>query len=1061
MVKFYSCVKHLMLAGAFLGMGTVYAARTDAAGVEILLQDQKSTVNGKVVDVSGQPVIGATVLIKGTTNGSITGVDGSFSVDVKRGDVIEVSFIGYKTAEIVYEGQPSLDITLNEDALNVEEVVVTSMGIKRDTKALGYAIQEVNGDALVQSRDVNVTNALSGKVAGLQVVRGGGSTGSSKIILRGQTSLTGSNQPLIVVDGVPMDNFVGGNTDIWGNQGMDMGNGLADLNPEDIESMSVLKGGSAAALYGSRAGNGVILITTKQGKVNKGLGITVSAGVSIENILVKPELQNNFSQGNRGALDVLTSSNSWGAPIDGRQYTNWAGQQENLQAYDNISNFFRTGIIDNESVTFQQQINKTSVYSSITRMHDKSMVPGTNLDRISISSRATTNLGEGDKWKLDVKANYINSKAQNRPLQGINNSNMFYTMDLFPRSLDIRQFKDAVNSSGEMIWWDPTSQNDNPWWSTRYALNNDTRNRLMGFMSLSYQFTDWLSLEGRGGLDYYSTRTYGKKYAGGHSTPKGSYSEGMNDFMEQNYSFLFIARKDNLFGKFGGFVTFGGNMMLQNTSSISGSTVDLIVPNIFSLGNGADKPSVSSESKQRRMNSLYGSLQINYDQAIFVDATLRNDWSSTMSKANRSYLYPSVSVSAVISELVNMPYWFSFAKVRGSFAEVGNDLDPWQLYTSYSVGKDFWGNPTANRDNVLYDPNVRSELVKSWEVGADLRFLRNRFKLDFTWYRSNATRQLINLPMDPSSGYASRKINAGNIQNQGIELTVGANIFNTPKGFIWDASLNFSRNVNKIMELAEGVKEYPLASVDVLKVVAPVGGYYGEIYGSKFARITEKDIAESNGTLPSEALGQLYLDGTGLPLSVGEQLLGNQQPKFLLGFNSSFSYKNVTLDFLIDARVGGKMYSLTSRALHASGNAKATVADGKRDKFVVSGYYKDASDDSGKTWVKNDKEVEHQDYWGRLTGGNTGINEAFLYDATSVRLRTLSLGYDMPKKVLQNTPIQRLRFSVTANNLWLMYTALPGIDPESVSGTGTNVSALELGVPPTSRSFTFNVTIGF
>ncbi|MDE6183543.1 MAG: SusC/RagA family TonB-linked outer membrane protein, partial [Rikenellaceae bacterium] len=316
-------------------------------------------------------------------------------------------------------------------------------------------------------------------------------------------------------------------------------------------------------------------------------------------------------------------------------------------------------------------------------------------------------------------------------------------------------------------------------------------------------------------------------------------------------------------------------------------------------------------------------------------------------------------------------------------------------------------------------------------------------------------------PMDPSSGYSSRKINAGNIQNQGIELTVGANIFNTPKGFIWDASLNFSRNVNKIMELAEGVPEYPLASVDVLKVVAPVGGYYGEIYGSKFARITEDMVKESNGTLPAEAIGELYLDGSGLPLSVGEQLLGNQQPKFLLGFNSSFSYKNVTLDFLIDARVGGKMYSLTSRALHASGNAKATVVDGKRDKFVVPGYYKDASDDSGKTWVKNDKEVEHQDYWGRLTGGNTGINEAFLYDATSVRLRTLSLGYDMPKKVLQNTPIQRLRFSVTANNLWLMYTALPGIDPESVSGTGTNVSALELGVPPTSRTFTFNVTIGF
>lgn len=1055
MTKFYSCVKHLMLAGALFGVGSAYAGENVVADMSVVAEDQTRTVTGKVVDAAGQPVIGATILIKGTTSGAISNADGTFSINVAKGQTVEVSFIGYQTAEIVYDGQPSLDVQLMEDALAVEEVVVTALGINREAKSITYQVQEVSGDDILNSRDVNVTNSLTGKVAGLQVVRGGGATGSSKIILRGQTSLTGNNQPLIVVDGVPMDNFVGGGLDVWGNNdAYDMGNGLADLNAEDIESMSVLKGGAAAALYGSRAGNGVILITTKQGKANKGLGITVSAGVAVQDMLVQYDLQDQFSQGSYGLLNTLSRS-SWGKEIDGSLYQNWNNQQEALQAYDNMNNFFRTGIVDTESVTFQQQINKTSVYSSITRMHEKSIVPGTSLDRVSITSRATTNLGKDDRWKLDVKGTYMNSKAQNRPLQGINQSNLFYTLANFPRSLDIRQFNPAVDASGDMIWWDKQDNSqDNPWWTAFYDLNNDARNRFMGFMSLSYQFTDWLSLEARGGIDYYSTRNYHKKHTGGASTPEGLYEEGMNDFMEQNYSYLLIARKDNLFGKFGGFITFGGNMMLQDKSSITASSGVLNIPNVFSLNNGVDKPTVSSTITKRRINSLYGSLQLNWDQAIFLDATLRNDWSSTMSKENRSYLYPSVGLSAVLSELINMPDWFSFAKVRGSYAEVGNDLAPYQLYTNYSVGKDYWGNPTINRGDILFDPDVRSELVRSWEAGVDLRFVRNRIKLDFTWYRTNATRQLIQIPMDASSGYKSRMINAGNIQNQGIELVIGANIFNTPKGFIWDASLNFSRNVNKILELADGISEYNLGTVEDIKVIAPVGGYYGELWGSTFKRVTEEDV--KNGA-PAEALGQMVVDGDGYPIKGDVECLGNQQPKFLIGFNNTFSYKNVTLDFLIDARIGGKMYSMTQKALFTNGNAAGTVVNGKRDNIVVDGWV--VGDDG--SYTKNTKDVKLQDYYSRLASGNTGITEAYTYDATSVRLRTLTLGYDFPQRLLQKTPIQRLKVSVTGNNLWLMYSDIPGLDPESVSGTGTNVQALELGVPPTTRSITFNVTIGF
>ncbi|MFI3263014.1 MAG: SusC/RagA family TonB-linked outer membrane protein, partial [Rikenellaceae bacterium] len=964
-----------------------------------------------------------------------------------EGQQLKFSMISY-TAQIYTVTTATVhDVVLVEDALTVNEVVVTALGIKRDAKAIGYAVSEIDGDALAESRQTNVTNALSGVVPGLQVVKGSGATGSSKITIRGQSSLSGTNQPLIVIDGIPMDNFTNGDNSYWGSS--DMGNGLSDINADDIETMTVLKGGSAAALYGSRAGNGVILITTKSGKQSDGLGITVSSSIGFENPLITPKLQNSFSQGTRGIYNNL-SVYSWGAATDGvNTGTNWNGKTETLKTYDNVGNFFNTGVINTQNITLQQQYNKTSVYASIGRMQNNDVVPETKLERTNIVLRATTNLGTSDKWKLDAKMNYVKSSAQNRPTQGINQSNTFYTMYTLPRSINILDFNPSIDSEGNQIWWSSgTSSQNNPYWSAQYGQTYDVRERYIGFMSLSYEFLPWLRGEIKGGMDNYTTTAWSEIHTGGLSNPAGSYSRGVEQFSETNYSFLLIAQKDHLFGKFGGSATFGGNLMSQLRQSQGAGVNELVVPNLFSLGNGVDNAWISESIANRKMNSLYGSAQLNYDSYLFLDVTLRNDWSSTMSKENRSYMYPSVSLSGIISDMVELPSWFTFAKVRASYAIVGNDLDPYQLYNTYSIGSNIFDNTTATPGDIYYSENLVSEKVKSWEAGIDVRFLNNRIRLDASWYKSNATNQLFPLAMDAASGYSYKMVNAGNIQNQGFEISLGADII-TGREFNWNATLNVSRNVSKIIELIEGVTEYELGSIENMKVVAEVGGAYGAIYGTKIQTVTDKD---------SPYYGQWLLTDTGLPQATSDmEYLGEQSPKANISLGQNFSYKGFNLYALFDASIGGKIFSMTNAVLDAYGNSEASAPGGKREDFIVQGVI---SDGNGG-YIKNTNYVTPQQYYSDALGvGNYGIMEAHTYDATSVRLRTISLGYSFPKRLLGDA-VQRINVSFTASNPWLIYTGAPGIDPESVSGTGTNVQSFELGISPTYRSYTFNVAIGF
>lgn len=1055
MLKRFKSVSMILLAGALGFTGNAVAnPNTGNPAIDISQQDTKIT--GTVDDEFG-PVAGASVVIKGTTNGTMTDMDGHFTLEgVKKGDIIQISFIGFATQDIPYTGQTALNVKLEEDAQKLDEVVVTALGMKRDKKALGYAMQELKGDELLSSREPNLANSLSGKVSGLQIVRSSnGVGGSSKIVLRGNNSLTGSNQPLIVVDGTPMDNFTGGVDDVWGNSGADMGNGLSDINPEDIESMTVLKGASAAALYGSRAGNGVILITTKSGKKNEGLGITVNAGITTESIFLKPDMQNSFGQGSVGAYDNQ-SRLSWGPKAEGQTVTDWMGRQVPLRTYDNIDAFFNTGTSFNEGISFQQNIKGTSVFSSINRSDDAGITPESKLNKTNITLRATTFLDEAEKWKVDAKVNYINLNAHNRPIQGVNPSNAFNTIYNLPRSLNVADFKNSVDEDGNMIWWDASKNpQENPYWVTKYRQNNDTRNRLLGNIALKYAPTNWFNVELRGGTDYYTTTKNEKVYAGGNTTPSGLYSEGSETFYENNYSFLATANKDNLIDRLGGFVTFGGNLMIQRRTKMNASAGELLVPNLFSLNNGINKPTVTSELIRRKMNSLYGSLQLNWDGYLFLDITARNDWSSTMSKANRSYFYPSVSLSGVISDMVpklggQMPEWFTFAKVRASYAEVGNDLDPYQLYNNFTVGKDENGNTTAAPGNVLYDSSVRSELIKSWEAGFDIRFFNNRLGLDAAWYKTNATRQLLNLPMDPFSGYSSRKVNAGNIQNEGVEISLNGLILDNPKGLSWNSTAQFSLNRNKIIDLYPGVTLYDIKTLDAIQIVAVQGSYYGDIYGQTFQRVEDKNDPN---------YGKIIVGEDGLPLiTTGKSKVGNQSPDWMLGWTNSFSYKGFNLSFLVDFRIGGDLYSATASNLYTRGNAAGTVVNGERQDFIVP----NSVVQTPNGYTENKVPVTHQNYWERIgSTGNYGLPEMYTYDATNIRLRNITLGYDFNKAMLKNTPFQRLRLSATCNNVWMIHYNLPGIDPESVSATNTNATGFENGAAPTSRSFTFNVTVGF
>jgi TonB-linked SusC/RagA family outer membrane protein len=1040
--------KHLLLFLTFIFSVTIGMA-------------QEKQVSGTVKDNQGTPLPNVSYLVKGTKLGGTTDEGGNFSVTVKNSKATLVfSSVNFTTKEVPLGTNSSFTVTLAPADNNLTEVVVTALGIQKQKKSLGYSVQEVKGQVLVESRETNLVNDLTGKVAGLQVVRAGnGPGGSSQILLRGNNSLTGLSQPLIVVDGIPMDNSTGrvgvGASNGFYNTTLDMGNGLSDINPEDIASISVLKGPAAAALYGSLGGNGVILITTKTGKKQPGLGVTLSSSVGFESIFTSPDMQNDFAQGSNGVYDSVSTA-SWGPKINGQTVTDWSGKQVKLQPHDNVSNFFRNGVVSNQSISFQQQLNSTSVFASYNRFDVKSMVPGQKLSRNNITARAVTKFGNNENWTLDTKVQFINATANNRSIEGQDYS-IFGTINNLPRTLDIRNFKNPLDSSGNMFWWQKGS-GANPYWTAKYNLNSDTRNRFILYASLKHNFTNWLMGQVNAGADMYTTSTEAKLYAGSPSSTTGNYSLGRHTYQQTNYSGMLTAKKDNLLGKLGGSVLVGANLMSWQQSELNGSAGNLKVPNLFSVNNSAGNPGVSQAFSQKKINSLYGSVELNYDGYLFFSSTLRKDWSSALSPRNNSYFYPSVNVSYVFTDMITqmggrMPSWLSYGKLRASYAAAGSDLDPYQLYNTYYIGTDPNGNTTAGRNGTLYNDSVKSQLIKSYEAGAELRFLDNKIGIDVTLYKSNSTRQLITLPMDPLSGYGGRIINAGNVQNKGIEVTADARILSNPKSLNWTLGVNFSHNRTTVPSIYPGVNKYQLpgGGFDNIQILAVAGQPYGEIYGTKLMRIT--DAKDPN-------YGQLILTTNGLPQATTDiSRLGNQQANALLGFTNSFSYKGFGLSIQLDARFGGKIFSQTLDNMERNGTAAMTVSNGLRDSMVVKGVVQDATTNQ---YVANTNKISTQQYWGATAGaGNTGITETNLYDASNVRIRNIQLSYNFSKKLLTNSFIQKATLSVSCNNVWLISSHMHGLDPESVFATGTPSVGFENASPPTSLIFYVNLSLGF
>ena len=1004
--------------------------------VEKTEQSKKRTITGTVISAEDKmPIIGANVWLKNSTTGTITDFDGKFSITVEGvGGVLTFSYVGCKSVDIAINDQKEIKVELAMDSEALEEVVVVGYGSQKKESVVG-AISTLDVNKLVVP-GANISTMLAGQLAGVVSMNRSGEPGKSSaadFYIRGVSSFKGTSTPLVLVDGIERD--------------------LDLVDTDDIATFSILKDASASAVYGVRGANGVILITTKKGAKSEGLGVTFSGSVSIEDVFMKPERQTIFGQGTEGLFNATSGSN-WGPKIEGQSYTDWNDRTQKMQYYDNVKNFFSTGVNLTENIAFSQQFGKTSVYLSGTRLDDFSKIPGAEYNRTNLMSRIASTFGKDDRWSIDAKVQYILSDAKNRPISGQNTNNYFYTMYTMPISLDITEFKQTIKpEDGKMYWWQKGSAL-NPYWAADYNTNQDVRNRFLLNGSLKYKFTDWLNAEIKAGSDMYFTETESRLYSGSPNSTNGRFSVGEQKFYENNFSFLVTAQKDRVLGDFGGVFTFGGNMMERKSTGVSSSVSELTVPDLFWLGNSSESNrGVSQTYSHRKTNSLYGTLGLNYDGWAFLDITGRNDWSSTLSKDNQSFFYPSVSASWVISDMINnrgkgMPEWFTYAKARVSYAQVGNDLDAYQLYNVYGVSSVYQtgGTSASVSGSTLYNSDVKSELIKSWEAGAEVRFFNNRLGLDIAWYKSNATRQLLNLPMNSLSGYSSMKINAGDIQNQGIEIMLNATPIQT-KELTWDMTLNFSKNENKIIELAENVTEYNLGGFDDLRIIAKAGGNYGEIWGTTFLRVKEGPHA-----------GKLLLNDAGLPQKDSEiKKIGDQQADCLLGWTNTFSYKNFTLSFLIDARIGGDIFSGSNSILQRNGVAACTVVDGDRKPFVVDGVIADGNGG----YAPSTKEVEHQDYWAAVNTGNIGIGEANLYDATNVRLRNLSLNYAFPKKMLKNTPFQQVKLGLSCNNVWMIHSNLNGIDPESVFATNTNATGFENAAAPTSRTFLFNVTLGF
>jgi len=1013
---------------------------------------QTRAVKGKVVSAKdNQGVSGASVLVKGKTSGTATGNDGSFSINVPDGKVtLIVSNVGFESTEKVVEaGISEVTIVLTESQGELQGVVVTALGISRQSKTLVYATQTVKTGELTEARDANnVINSLQGKVANAVINQGSGGPGSgAKIVLRGNRSIQGSNNALIVVDGVPFSNNTNGaaSSDFGSVQGSD---GASSINPDDIESVTVLRGASAAALYGSQAGNGVIVITTKKGKKDR-LAVTLNSGVATESAFALPFVQNQYGAGTGGVLDP-TKGDSWGPKMTGQSYTNFLGESSSYSPQpDNIKDFFRNGVSLNNSLGITGGNDKMQTYLSYTNNLIQGIIPKNNLTRHTFNFRITNQISK--RFSTDAKITYINQDIENRPRTGEENSpvsNIYNIGRSIPTS-DASQYEYLNNIGIPTPTAFPSTLSSiyqNPYWVINRTAINEARDRIVGFLTAKYKITDWLSLSGRANLD----RTFD---AGETQISEGTilYSKGGGDYQKSNITVtekwfdLILEGKNKITKDLKIDYRVGGIFQDSKFDANYAGANGLNITNKFSL-NFAKAPSVSSNFSQVQTQAVFGQLNLSYKDAIYLDASLRNEWDSRLPKPY-TFQYPSIGISAVFSDLFTLPTAISFLKGSVNYAEVGNGGQFALLNPVYNYGQGA-GNGFLSRGATLPLPGLKPEIVKNLEFGVEARFINNRIGFTATYYKSNSFNQLLQVALPVATGYANQYINAGNIQNKGFEF-----VFNgTPiknKDFSWDVTLNFALNRSKVIELSDDVKIFYLGG-GFGRSATPVieeGKEYGDLLAFKWA---------------TDAKGNRIVSADGKPvLTQNQEYIGNFNPRETIGFSNSFNYKGFSLRILMDGRIGGTLVSGTEMNLAFSGIPEVTQ-ENREGGWNLGGVDADGNA-VGAT-------ITSQDFWQIASGKRYGAGEFFAYDATSFRVRELTFGYDIPVKT--NAYVKSVRLSVVGRNLFWLYRGssrmdIPGVgtrkmwfDPDMSLGNG-NFQGVEYGTLPSTRSFGLNLQVTF
>jgi TonB-linked SusC/RagA family outer membrane protein len=1027
---------------------------------------QEKTISGTVSDKSGV-LPGVSVVIEGSNKGVETDFDGKYSIEANSGAVFVFRYLGYETAKITVAASNIINVTLVEGGEVLDEIVITALGIKRSEKALGYSTQQVRSEELTTVRDANIINSLSGKIAGVNVTNTSGAVGaSSRIVIRGISSISGNAQPLVVVDGVVMDNgSYGDSTNSGGNS---TPNGLADLNQDDIESLNILKGGAATSLYGMRGSNGVIVVTTKSGKNSNKLGIEISSSVSFENVYVLPDYQNSYGQGSSSQnfefVDGVTGDGgvdeSWGPALDsGLEFVQWNSVNGEALPWvskpNNVKDFFETGMTTNNNISFSNGNDDYNGRISAGITDQKGILYNTDLTKYNIGGKINLNLSE--KWSVGMTTNYIKTESGNLPSVGYGDSNNQLGQIVWSgRNVDWNALRDYNNlptafaagaDVATPINWNG-AYNNNPYWVLDTNTNTFDRNRLLGNMSINYQMSDKFSFSAQTGIDYFSSLDTNTRAFGTYQSVRGSYKEVQRTRYEIN-SQAILSYTTDIAQDFKLNANIGGNSMVNNYHRLSLEAPELQIPGLYNISNTRDgvTPRIEQRQTDRKINSIFGFMGVSYKDYLFLDVTGRNDWASVLPLKNNSFFYPSVTTSAIISDIFELPKnTISYLKIRAGWSKTGSagPLLPYRIEPNFLFSSEPWGTtPIAFYPGTLWNPNIKNEDTVETEFGLEARLFKSRLRLDFTYYDRKTSDIIMAKDIDPSSGNTSYWDNVADITNKGIELTLGADIIKSEDGFNLGVDINFARNINE----AQNIDDDPstnngsvvLGGLWNVDIIAQEGEAVGAIFGPGFERSPAGEVIYENGIAQ---------------ISETSKVLGNINADFTAGLGLNMSYKNLRLTTLFDVKQGGEIYSQTNSWGKYAGVLSETI-QGRETGIVGNGVM---SDGNGG-YVQNNVVVPAQTFFSSTYSQN--IAESSVYDASFVKWRELSLYYTLPKNLIKNSEIDQVSFGLSVRNLAILYRKVPHIDPESAFSSATGQQGLEYAQIPSTRSIGFNLNVKF